>query len=136
MSADAHLHLTTLQGIINRMAGNSSACKTWCVTLVSAIVVLVVDRNKPSLAFVTLTPSLVLMVLDAYYLALEREFRAQYSSVVKALHGGPAVPGGFLSIAAPDVGFTKLLSALFSWSVLPLYAVLIAIGLATGKLFF
>lgn len=118
------------------MAANSAACKTWCVTLVSAILILVVDRNKPALAFVAITPSAVLMLLDAYYLALERAFRDQYGAAVAALHGGEAVNGGFLMIGAVDVGVGKTLEALFSVSVLPVYAVLIGVAVAAGKLFF
>ena len=38
-------YLTLLQGIINRFAANSSNCKTWCVTLVSAIVVFSADKK-------------------------------------------------------------------------------------------
>ena len=30
-------HISMLQGIINRMAGNSANCKNWTVTLVAAM---------------------------------------------------------------------------------------------------
>ena len=33
-------HLIILQGSIQRLADNSRACKTWCITLVSAVLVL------------------------------------------------------------------------------------------------
>ena len=38
-------YLSMLQGIINRMAGNSASCKTWTVTLVTALLVLVVEKD-------------------------------------------------------------------------------------------
>lgn len=40
-------YLGILQRVINRMAANSSACKTWCIALVSAIVVITADKGKP-----------------------------------------------------------------------------------------
>jgi len=39
-------HLTILQAVIQRMASNSASSKTWCVTLVSAILVIVADKGK------------------------------------------------------------------------------------------
>ena len=35
-----HTHLTMLQGVINRMASNSAACKTWCAALSVAVFIL------------------------------------------------------------------------------------------------
>lgn len=62
-----------LQGIINRMAGNSASCKTWTVTLVTAMLVLLVDKQiqlpNPLLCLI---PVVLLYLLDCYYLGLER----------------------------------------------------------------
>lgn len=39
-------HVNMLQGVINRMANNSANCKTWAITIISAILVLyAVDTN-------------------------------------------------------------------------------------------
>ena len=40
-SSAVQTHLTIMQGVIKRMAENSRYCKVWCVTLVSAVLVLV-----------------------------------------------------------------------------------------------
>lgn len=40
-------HLTMLQGIIGRLAYNSASSKTWCVSLVSALVVVVAGTGRP-----------------------------------------------------------------------------------------
>lgn len=40
-------HLEITQSVIQRMAVNSASCKTWCITLVSAILVIVADKGKP-----------------------------------------------------------------------------------------
>ena len=38
-------HIAMLQGIISRMASNSANCKTWVVTIIAAMLVLIVDKN-------------------------------------------------------------------------------------------
>lgn len=66
-------HISMLQGIINRMAGNSANCKNWTVTLVAAMLVLLVDKNMqiPN-AWICLIPVALFYLLDCYYLGLER----------------------------------------------------------------
>jgi hypothetical protein len=49
-SGAVRAHLEISQDVIQRMAANSSACKAWCVTLVSAILVLVANQGKPKFA--------------------------------------------------------------------------------------
>src|SRR5436305_10978591 len=55
-SESARAYLTLLQGVITRMAGNSTSCKTWCVTIVSAIFALALDKNKPQSILVGFLP--------------------------------------------------------------------------------
>jgi hypothetical protein len=40
-SPAVHSYLGILQNVIGRMAADSGSCKTWCITLVSAIIVVV-----------------------------------------------------------------------------------------------
>ena len=54
------------------MAENSRSCKVWCVTLVSAVLVLVARTEKPEYALIALIPAVLFLILDTYYLALER----------------------------------------------------------------
>ena len=74
--------LNVLQSIISRMAANSSNCKLWCVTLLSAILVLFLasDFNLGINKIVVLIPIIPFMFLDAFYLGLERHFVKQYNS--------------------------------------------------------
>ena len=67
-------HLTIMQGVINRMAENSRSCKVWCVTLAAATLVLVARTGEPQHALIALVPTLSFLLLDSYYLALERAF--------------------------------------------------------------
>lgn len=65
-------HLGIIQNVIQRMSSNSSSCKAWCITLVSAVLVIVADKGKSEYAYIALLPTLVFAALDAYYLALEK----------------------------------------------------------------
>jgi hypothetical protein len=77
-----HHQLSTLQDIIKRMAENSRNVKTWCITIVSAL--LAFSTKTAALPwFVLALPILPLMYLDMYYLALETFFRIQYNSLKK-----------------------------------------------------
>ena len=85
-SASVQSHLQLMQGVIQRMAVNSSSCKAWCITIVSAILVLIADKNRPELAWLALFPSFLFLALDVYYLALEKAFRMSYNEFIKKLH--------------------------------------------------
>ena len=85
-SPSIQTHLGILQNVIQRMASNSSACKTWCVTLVSAVLVIVADKGKPDYAWIAMLPIIVFAALDAYYLALEKAFRNSYNDFISKLH--------------------------------------------------
>lgn len=84
------VHLGILQNVIDRMAGNSASAKTWCITVVSALLVVAADRQKPSIALIALFPAAVFCLLDAYYLGLERGFRKTYEDFVRKVHSGAA----------------------------------------------
>ena len=76
-------HLEMIQGVINRMAGNSFALKGWAVTLVSGIFVLA-EKDTDKLYFlVAYIPIVVFWWLDAYYLLQERLYRSLYEKVRK-----------------------------------------------------
>lgn len=121
-------YLTILQGVINRMATNSANCKTWCITLVSAITVVTADNTKPDYIFIGTIPILLFSLLDSYYLGLERSFRNSYNEFINKLHNGQAQVED-IYIVNPDGGLGKriqsTLSALFSFSIGPFYILLI-----------
>lgn len=75
-------HLGILQNIIQRMASNSSAMKGYCITMVSAILVLVADKGQPKYAFIAIIPNFLFMILDTYYLVLEKGFRESYNDFI------------------------------------------------------
>ena len=118
-------HLTILQDVIRRMAGNSASCKNWCILLVAAILVLVARTGAPAYALLALIPALLFLFLDAYYLALEQVFRRSYESFVGKLHNG-AVTLADLYVVKPGrpIG-RQMLVSLRSTSVWPFYLALV-----------
>jgi hypothetical protein len=87
-SPSVQTHLGILQAVIHRMSTNSSSSKAWCITIVSAILVIVADKGRSELAWIAVIPTFLFMCLDVYYLALEKGFRKSYNSFVKKLHEG------------------------------------------------
>ena len=119
-------HLTILQDVIRRMAGNSASCKNWCIVLVAAILVLVARTATPDYALLALLPTLLFLFLDAYYLALEQVFRNSYNAFVHNLHSDGAVGLSDLYIVRPSGPVNKqMLVSLRSTSVWPFYLALI-----------
>lgn len=100
-SPSVQAHLGILQSVIQRMAANSSSSKAWCITIVSAILVIVADKSKPEFAWIAILPTFLFMCLDIYYLALEKGFRASYTSFVRKLHDGSLSSEDLYSIS-PD----------------------------------
>jgi hypothetical protein len=133
-SPSVQTHLTMLQGVITRLATNSATCKTWCVTLSSALAVVAAGQatgsGRPTILLVAALPIVVFGLLDAYYLGLERRFRNCYETFVKKLHNGTAsVDDAFLIAPKLKVRgmFVEAWQALFSFSVWPFYVSLGAI---------
>ena len=74
-------HLELIQGVINRLAGNSFLLKGWTVTLTAALFVF--SAQGADLTFALIAPFSALMFwgLDAYYLWQERLYRLLYNEV-------------------------------------------------------
>ncbi len=124
-SASVQSHLQIMQGVIQRMASNSTSCKAWCITIVSAILVLIADKNKPELAWLALLPSLLFLALDAYYLALEKAFRASYNSFIKNLHSNQLSPEDLFSVVPKGNMSKHQWESIKSFSVWGFYGALV-----------
>ena len=124
-------HLTITQGVIQRMAENSRSCKVWCVTLVAAILVLVARTGEPQHALIALVPTLLFLVLDAYYLALERAFRNSYNAFVANLHAGQLPSSQVYKVNPIGMGLPLVVRCLGSvsiWIFYPLVAATIILA--------
>ena len=111
-SPAVHSYLNILQGIINRMAGNSAQCKTWCTTLVSAILILSYNKDVVAMSdkilYMTFLPVIIFYFLDAYYLSMEREYVKKYNRFTKKLREGKNV-NHMLYDASIEKGFLRRL---------------------------
>lgn len=128
-----HAHLGILQAVIQRMAANSASCKTWCITLVSAILVIVADKGKPQFTILAIGPTLLFLYLDAYYLRLEKQFRNSYNKIVRNLHNGKLTGVDLFVVAPVGNPFAEFIRALLSSSVWPFY-LLLTIMVLLGRL--
>lgn len=125
---DAKLkHLELIQGVINRLAGNSFYMKGWAVVLLSALLVLVVREDRGDLAWLGLLPVLVFWGLDAYFLWQERLFRALYDQVrlIDAAEIDFSMDVGVIR-ADPRLTWGR---ALISRTLTPFYASLAAVAI-------
>lgn len=132
-SPSIQTHLGIIQGVIQRMAGNSSSCKAWCITIVSAILVIVAGKGNPNFAWIAILPTVLFAALDVYYLALEKGFRNSYNSFIKKLHNDILTTEDLYSVI-PEGNQSKLqIEALKSFAVWGFYIPLVVlIALAWG----
>jgi hypothetical protein len=137
---DHHLErLDHLQGIVQRLAGNSFLIKGWTVTLVSAILGFALKDGGATaqLAYLALVPILLFWGLDGYYLAAERQVRDLYNDGAAALN---AVSSSSTAPALPDprirpapVGYHRWLSASSTAATVLLYLLLAFCALAVAS---
>lgn len=76
-------HLEMIQGVINRMAGNSFLLKGWSVTLISALFALAAKDSNQFFIYLAYFPCLAFWSLDGYFLWQERMYRKLYQEVTK-----------------------------------------------------
>ena len=134
--SSANSFLANLQAIISRMTTYSSNCKQFCVTLVSAILVISFNKERPEAIFVGFMAVFVFLFLDAYYLSIERDFRKIYDSFVEELHAGTADTTVF-TIELPNERGHRMrdtFKALLSFSVFGFYGV-IALAIFAVKIY-
>lgn len=125
-----------IQAVITRMASNSSACKTGCITLVSAILVLIAGKNKPELALLAVIPTLLFLFLDTYYLALERSFRGGYNNLLEKISQQSLTVADLYQIKPDGKLVTHFFSSLLSPAIYPFYmGLLILIFIAKSLVF-
>ncbi len=125
-SPSVQSHLSMLQNIIQRMVANSSSCKSLCITLVSAVLVIVADKVKPDYTWIALLPTIIFSCLDAYYLLLEKGFRNAYNEFVKKSHTKELQQSDLYAINPSDKSDKVLInqiSALRSVSVWGVYSI-------------
>lgn len=130
---DSRQYILMLQDIINRMAKNSSNCKAWTITLVTAMMALVMNLQEARLLLITLLPIVIFFFLDLYYLGLENDFRNLQAEYVEKLKSDVDCTDGIYKFdvrdVAANVNNANLKKAFISKSTWPMYLVLFVIVL-------
>jgi hypothetical protein len=117
-------HIALLQGIITRLANNSASSKTWCLTLVAALLSLAGAAHAPQMVHATLVPIFIFGFVDVMYLATEVAYRNLYTRVVQSIRDGAYAKNAvYEARARPDAGC--VIWAIGSWSIIPYYALVI-----------
>src|ERR1700676_1584858 len=119
-------HVNLLQGIVSRLAANSASSKTWCLTLVAALVSLTGATHSPGIVTFSLVPIVIFGFMDMMYLAQEKAYRALHARIVKKIRDGSYALGDAYEAKAPT-GWNHIGSSLVSWSIFPVYGGLILI---------
>lgn len=117
-------HITLLQAIITRLANNSASCKTWCLTLVGALLSLAGATHIPAIVHFALVAVVIFGFVDTMYLAQEKAYRATYTRIVEAVRGGNYGRNDLFD-ASSDRSLSDVGAALASWSIWPIYGSLI-----------
>ena len=82
-------YISLLQENINRMASNCTNCKTWLITIVSALCALQLANDSiKGYLWIALIPTALFLVLDAYYLGQEKRFRDIEAGFVEKIKTG------------------------------------------------
>lgn len=88
-SDDDRQYLLMMQGNLDRMAANSSNCKAWMVTIVSAMMALQCSVEALNgWVLLGVLPIVLFWYLDVYYLHLERGMRNRETVFMNILRNG------------------------------------------------
>ena len=120
-SGAVQAHLEIMLDVIKRSAENSRSCKVWCVTIVSAILVLVSRTETNTHALLALAPTALFLILDTYYLALEHGFRRSYDMFVARLHAGNLYSNSLYSVTQCGSIYRRYVTSVMSFSIWPFY---------------
>lgn len=104
-------HLNMLQGVIGRMAGYSSTVKNFAVTIAAASLALAFDKTTEMPLWIALGATLLLGLLDGYYLFKEKGFRVTYERVA----GEPLNKAGDMAIRTGPASFLGALASVSIW---------------------
>ncbi|MFJ8582504.1 hypothetical protein [Micromonospora sp. NPDC093277] len=76
MPSDQHLQM--IQSVITRMANQSSTIKGWMITIVAALLSFGAASKRAGVIALAFYVVAAMGLLDSYYLAIERKYRALY----------------------------------------------------------
>ena len=122
-------HLQMIEGVINRLAGNSASMKGWFLAVITALGGFSVSNNCGLFLWIAVAFGIAFWILDSYYLALERCFRKLYNDVAK--ENKNIIPFS-MDVSKYNIGKKCVVSAMFSPSTGWFYPpIIIGIALVT-----
>jgi len=130
-------HINILQNIISRMASNSANSKTWAITIISAIVVLLIDKSKTNVFYIAYIPLAMFFFLDCFYLGLERHFRKLYNEFIDGLDSDNFDFKMVYKLHGPKKLLKKIglmICGTWSFSTTPFYAIIAALVFIIQKI--
>jgi hypothetical protein len=117
-------HINLLQGVINRLAASSSSCKTWCLSLVGALIGVTGATHNAAIVTFALVPVVIFGGVDNSYLAQERAYRVLYGEIASKVQARTYELADTFNARAA-LTFGGFFRALRSWSIWPVYGGLI-----------
>ena len=123
-SPGVHAHLSIMQAVIARMAEGSRSSKTWCITIVSAILVLGAGMTNFDNLWIAYVPLVLFLGLDMYYLSLERRFRVSYNAFLQRLRHGKVASTDLFEVKPSGSPLSSWVTTFTSFSIWPFYLVL------------
>jgi hypothetical protein len=121
-------YLDMLQSVISRMGDNQVTLRTWSVGLGTAVMGYAAAKDQhPAAALLAVLPASVFWILDAYYLGLERGFRAIFNRERTVADDNPAFS---FEISGESSEWIQALGSPAVWLVhLPVLLLALGIGI-------
>ena len=112
-------HLEFIENVIDRMGRNSFQCKTWCFSVITALMVYLFSQpDNDVLRLRVLLTSLTVIgaffLLDTYYFHLEKGYRELYSMVAGLKGKGDIVRNYDMNVPDSAKGCLNYLKAMKS----------------------
>lgn len=123
-------HLGYIQNVISRMAQNSFQCKTWCFTVIVALMGFCVTQTgayvhiEANCFLIASITAILFGMLDAYYLYLERGYRTLYNRVAELEATPESIRPYDMKVPKDGRGLGAYMKALCSITIGVLYGVI------------
>jgi hypothetical protein len=105
------------QALIARMAAASSTAKTWCVTVVSAVAVVAIEKGKWQIALVGIIATLLFAAIDIYYLTIEKDVRNFHEEFCKLFREGVDISDKLFQVRDTSINSQKYIKSAASKSI-------------------
>jgi len=131
MTSEKIKHLEFIQNAISRMAQNSFLLKGWAITIIVALFALAAKDSSETYMLLPILPLVMFWLLDGYYLAQERLFRALYKEAIqtqtKKAFGPFSMDTSKYKRFSYEKGRNTWIKAIFSRTLVIFYAPILAV---------